>query len=779
MSYRLKTRLLAGALIAASSALIANVALASDGAAGGPASSNDQPVQGPASSAGAEGSDAQSVIITAERNIGAKNAPVKASLDQVQPESIISHDFIDAITPETGNISTVVFIAPSISGISGNGGGIGNYFSTTMRGFSDGNYNVTYDGIAFGDTNNPTHHPNDYFPTSTIGSAVVDRGPGAAGDLGQANYGGAIHYFSPQVSDTFNAVQKLTYGSFDTAASVTAINTGTQSWLAGGKLWANFDERYSNTELSYSSGDTFNQTLKYVLPIGNKFQLTAFFEHAWSKYYFPDSNGPGETLQQTEAYGKDFQLTDIPTDEHYYKFNYERKQTYFNYFDAKYTIDPKLSIEDEPYIYFYSNKTISSNNNSALIGVDNSAPKATGSPTDIDGYNKRNDYTVYGDILRLNDQLPFGLLKVGALVEGSGTYRQKAYFDETTGEPDDQYTPKKDPGLTAPTNCKTCEHSYWQQEQVFVDFDWTPIDQLKISPGFKYVNFRRTINAAEDTLTVNGASVVGPINGSNTYDSPLYFLTANYKITPSWSFYGQYATSFLIPQLSELQVPGVNLQKLAPETTTNYQTGTVFSKGRLTVDADLYLIVANNTNVSCNVPNGLGGVDAASCNAGKVHYDGFEGEGAYAFTNGLTLFINGSINNARQFAQAANAATGLAGNPAQELAGVPAWTDALGGLYRNGQWQASLTYKQVGNEMVAGALNGKQIRLPVYDTVNGDIAYNFSRFQIKVQIFNLFDHRQIINYVPSGSETGLFQTNGGFYTYQSGREIDATLTARF
>ena len=66
-----------------------------------------------------------------------------------------------------------------------------------MRGFQDGKYNITYDGIAFGDTNNPTHHAADYFPTSTIGAVVVDRGPGAAGDLGQANYGGAIHFFSP------------------------------------------------------------------------------------------------------------------------------------------------------------------------------------------------------------------------------------------------------------------------------------------------------------------------------------------------------------------------------------------------------------------------------------------------------------------------------------------------------------------------------------------------------------------------------------------------------
>ena len=44
------------------------------------------------------------------------------------------------------------------------------------------------------------------FPASPIGAAGVDRGPGAAGDLGQENYGGAIHFFSPDVSDALRRV---------------------------------------------------------------------------------------------------------------------------------------------------------------------------------------------------------------------------------------------------------------------------------------------------------------------------------------------------------------------------------------------------------------------------------------------------------------------------------------------------------------------------------------------------------------------------------------------
>ena len=114
----------------------------------------------------------------------------------MQPESIVSNAFIRLATPETGDWTTVASIAPSVSGITSNGGGIGEYNKLTLRGFQDGQFNLTFDGIAFGDTNDPTHHSASYFPASTLQAVVIDRGPGAAGDLGQANLGGAIHFFS-------------------------------------------------------------------------------------------------------------------------------------------------------------------------------------------------------------------------------------------------------------------------------------------------------------------------------------------------------------------------------------------------------------------------------------------------------------------------------------------------------------------------------------------------------------------------------------------------------
>jgi len=300
MNVRHKTWLNGSALVLIAS-LAAGAAFAQEG--GGTA----QP------GAGGEGVEANNVVVTAERSPAAAAAPAKASLDETQPEAIISHRYIEQATPETGGWASVVSIAPSVSvGATSNGGGIGDYQTPSMRGFQDGEFNVTYDGIAFGDTNDPTHHSADYFPTSTIGSVVIDRGPGAAGDMGQANFGGALHFFSPQVSDTFGVVQKLTYGSFKTWASVTTLNTGTLPQLAGGKLLVNLDERTSAGELSNTGGDEYDQLVKFELPIGDKLNLTVFGTHEWTRFNFPDSNGPGETWQQVQLYGKNFSLTNTP-----------------------------------------------------------------------------------------------------------------------------------------------------------------------------------------------------------------------------------------------------------------------------------------------------------------------------------------------------------------------------------------------------------------------------------------------------------------------------------
>lgn len=719
---------------------------------------------GPASTTTTEGVEVHEVIVKVEADKAAAAAPTKAPLTETQPESVITHKFIELATPETGNYTTTVLIAPSLSGITSNGGGVGEYNKINMRGFSDGQYNLTYDGIFFGDTNDPTHHPASFWPASTIGAVVVDRGPGAAGDLGQANYGGAIHLFSPEVADRMGFSQKLTYGSFNTLGYVTTLNSGAISQLGGTKVLLNFDERTSDGELSHSGGLALNQLVKIVTPIGDKYQLTAFSAHNYTRFFQSDA-GPGETWAQAQAFGKDFALNSDPASEHYYGYNHQKKATDFSYIDFKGAPGWGVTFENQLYTYFYSNKTISVNDITGMTGpdlnglgskIDTDAPKDTGtvppkalpsSTTDLGGYNKGNRYRVTGDIMRVNKDLGFGTIKAGAVVETSTTDRHNILYDLTTGQPDNRY---KATVNGAPLNAKTIENSSWNQYQVFVDFEWRPLSNLTITPGFKYVDLTRTISGEVENSGVTNF-VRGPVNGSVTYTKPLYFLTANYRILPYWSVYGQYATGFLIPSLSTLQVSNLQLDTLKPQESVNYQAGTVYTRGHITADIDVYTIKLSN--FAQPDPTGQFYI-----NAGDARYSGVEGEATYAFDFGLSAFVNGSLNSAE------NTTTNV------EVPNAPKWTDAAGLMYSHRGWQGALTYKEVGAQSYGAG------ELKAYNTFNAIAAYDFGKFKIKLSGFNLADHRAITNF----SGTKLYSTSdAGLYQFQAGREIQVTLQAKF
>jgi iron complex outermembrane receptor protein len=200
----------------------------------------------------------------------------------------------------------------------------------------------------------------------------------------------------------------------------------------------------------------------------------------------------------------------------------------------------------------------------------------------------------------------------------------------------------------------------------------------------------------------------------------------------------------------------------------------VYTKGRLTADLDVYEIDASNFYNPCTISNGQN--DGAYCNYGKARFSGVEGEAAYALPFGLTVFANGSLNGAKQLADA-NPPPGGSITAAQNMPGAPKWTYAGGLLFSHGKWDATLTYKDVGSFVEYGA---NAIHLPGYDTVNGSLSYKVTQtFGLKFQVSNLFDRRAITSYTPSSTATQLYANDASIYTFQAGRELSVTLIGKF
>ena len=690
---------------------------------------------------GAGGTVIQAILISAESNQAARMAPTKAPLSETQPQSIITHSFIAKATPASGDYTTAIQIAPSVSGISSMGGGIGETNTSTLRGFQDGQFNITYDGIAFGDSNDLTHHASAFFPASTIGAAVVDRGPGSAGDMGEANFGGAVHLFSPIVSDQFHAKQDLTYGTFNTQDYVTQVQTGSIGRLHGTKALFSLEERQSNGALSYSNGAQYNQLVKVLVPISNDALLTLFATWNYARFHMTDvgeAMGVGQTAQQLALYGKNFALNNNPYDEHYYKFNRQNRRSVFTYANLKWKISGGKYIEDHLYWYNYDNNTESPQSVADLVNQNpgpqvspSSAPISYSQPTDIGGYYKILHYHIAGNIFRFNDDMRYGTLRTGFLVENSSSYRYLVNWDLTANHPDYLNPPQYDEGST------------WFQYQLFADFVWRPTEKLTITPGIKLQHERRSISA---TYEPDGIGA----HGTKTYQKPTYFFTANYRLTHFWSVYAQAATALLIPPLKTLAAQGGTAANTQPQKSLTTQVGTVYTHGAVTFDADVYKIHA--TNVLFNETG-----SACKCyrNLGTGDYYGVEFEGAYDVGSGLVIFANGSINRALN-----NPGNGT---PSMEFSNAPEATGAFGLLYQRRRWGGSLYEKYVGTQLGSDGATW----IGGYGMVNGTVSYRFdSNYQLRLAVFNMGDTRPLTDF------------DGTFYAFAVGRQIQATLSLR-
>ncbi|HEX8031824.1 MAG TPA: TonB-dependent receptor plug domain-containing protein, partial [Vicinamibacterales bacterium] len=588
--------------------ICANPARAADDAAKNPPSADANGQSTSANSAG-QANDKQSltssdIIVTGSRT--AESAPITASLTTTQPQSAVSRDFIDNTTA-TSDFNELIALTPgvSITG-SGNGYGLGET-KAVIRGFQDGEYNVTYDSIPFADTNNPTHHSTAFFPSNTIETVVVDRGPGNASQLGQATYGGNLNMYSRGVRDEMGGQVEAALGNWSTFLARAEFQSGKIASLNDTRIVLTGQYLRSDGALTYSPINSKNLYGKAVVPIGSSNTLTIM--STWNRnFYYQSDIAKGATcgsatttgLGQTTAadasgnmltqltgqncaatsdvgtYGRNFGMTNNPALASYYKYNRTDKTTDFSYIRLQSDLASGLSMDNRAYMYGYTNNTLSGNGiTSVKVDAKNDVPvfslkstgvvtdfngdgtpaspyKAVTSATDVLGYSKLNKYRVWGYIGQLNYDFSLGKIRLGGWYEYAVTDRHIVDLDMTTGgysynEQFNNGDGSAAQSLRPPTsqaNLQYVQHSKWNQFQLFAEFEFHPIQSLAITPGVKYVDFKRSVDA------VLNQKARAPIDTSATWTKTLPFLTVNWQAMTNWSFYGQYAQGMYVPDLS-------------------------------------------------------------------------------------------------------------------------------------------------------------------------------------------------------------------------------------
>ncbi len=690
-----------------------------------------------------------------EKDSASAAAPTQGSLDSTQPTSIITREFIENSVAPTAEYSRVVNIAPSMSGDSANGPGLSET-KTSMRGFSDDQYNITFDGIPWGDTNNPAHHSTSFFPASTIGGAVVDRGPGTASNIGYATFGGTIALFSKKPNETSSASGFGSFGTWNTSLIGAAYESGRLKDAGDMTVQLNFQHLQSNGYLTLNDIRSDNFTVKITKPVGNTSVFTLFSSVNRIKYTQPDNNS-GPTLAQVALFGKNFSLNNDPTSFNYSGFNHTAKDTDFEYLRLQTDWGDRWASEATAYSYYYNNQTLSSTDPTGLTAAGTKVGPVGN--RDIPGIDKQNKYRVYGGIFKLTKEFDAGLFRVGAWYDKSDTDRHQYDIDLTLGN-------IRDPRETKPTPLQLPSVLFDQQStiktlQPFVEFEWEAAQDLTITPGVKAVKITRSVDAVINQTTRL------PQNTGVDYKTTLPFLTVNQQFGDGFAVYAQYAKGFQIPDLKTFYIADPTHNSSEPQLSTNYQVGIVGKSRQIVWDLDVYQIDFKNKIVS----NGLAGTAAAFVNLGGATYKGIEGQLTYMLVPSLALYVNGSTNKA------------TANDTGKQISKAPVNTGAVGLIYTEGPWNSSFIYKHTGavymQDYTPGSTTYDYYRLKGYNNADFGLAYTFNnldvakKLKLQVNVFNLLNKQEVTSI--STGKTLL----GDQYTYQAPRSYQVSVRAEF
>lgn len=657
----------------------------------------------------------EAITVSGERPATAPyEAPTQGSLDAGEPQSVINQHYIENNLGAGANYTDIINIAPSVSDTTPNGPGNAESLNLSIRGFQDGQFNVTFDGIPWNDSNDFTHHTTSYFTANTIGDIVVDRGPGTASQVGNATFGGTIALGSRDPSTTHNVNATLTLGTWRTNDYSVAIDTGKMAQAGDGRALLTLTSINTDGAMTNNGLERKNAFFKYVQPLGADTTISAV---AMYNTLHQNVAQMGTIQSQLAQFGPSYSMSQNPSSDGYFGYNFDDIHTDFEYVDVKTRIDG-WRVDNKVYTYAYFHKINETNDISLAQGSEGLAGGSNFPATDVSGQKGYNNYRSVGDVAHFGHELGSGEVRFGAWVDYQWNDRYLYDVDWSLGGVID--TSQDTNGV------QRLMHDTLTTLAPFVEYEFRPIEALTITPGVRYTSFQRSLDAA-----VNQKSEL-PLNYSHTFSAAQPSVYGNYKIAANWSVYAQYARGFLAPNLNLLyRTSTAAVSALSPQYTNNYQAGTAWKAQNLTLSADVYDIKFNNFfSVSKN------GTQLVVNNGGGATFKGEEFEGTLAVGAGVSLYANYSHNTA----------TYNDGTPVQM---VPDGTYALGLIYDAGPLYAAITSKHTGATVQQGGNTGNIYNVSGYTIDNLAVAYTLrdpfagaKDVKVKLNVYNLSDNRE-------------------------------------
>jgi iron complex outermembrane receptor protein len=727
-----------------------------------------------------------SVNVNESISLAAVTAPSGNTLEAISAKTEVTSEFIRNFMSPVADYSEYVNYAPGTFSLNPNGIGLGQG-KTFFRGFQDGQYTMTFDGIPFEDTNTPTHHSWANFPSGWTDAVDFDRSPGLSSSFGPTNFGGSINLQSPQLFPDPDIRASVTYGSWDTRVLQLDGDSGFFGPGSRNSFLMNVQQLLSDGYQTDNKQKRDAGYGKYQYRISDRSSLTLYggLVDIWTNT--PNTTTP--TRAQVAQYGDNFLLDGTPLlstgapDPYYYGYNTYHVQTDFDY--AAYTADlgGGWKFDTKLYTTRYWNKQFYQNG--ATVSLSSSKPS---------GVDKLNGYRHAGDTAILSKDFSWGVFRTGVWYDWAYTDRYQVPSNIITQ-------------LDTPLG-NFHEHFITQSASPFAELEWHPVSKMVVTVGIKAANYAMALNQYQDNgktvgclggtlstqpgtnapICVGGAAFV---SHSIDYNNWLPNIAARYYLKSAWSVYAQWAEGSIIPPSGVFDVP--NGQVLVPPTPTlakTYQIGSVMKYRRWTLDADAYYVHFQNAYDSYTDPVTTESVFVAT---GPTNTKGIEAESDFVVGHGFSVYLNGTLGSAKY-----QTGTNIP-NGGLWVANTPKNVETVSLLWRHKDWDLGLVDKRVGtlyndNATLKYLIDGVQIPYPVDQaiTINPfNIVNVFANYTVKsgswlrgskigLAVNNLANSHNLVGVTPAIAPTAsapYVQNSGDLLNLLPGRSVMLTLTA--
>ena len=711
------------------------------------------------------------VEASTSNSVAAQLAPMDALLDARSARTEITAPFITNFTSPVSDYSELLQMAPGTFSVNPNGVGLGDS-KTYFRGFADGNYDITFDGIPFNDTNSPTHHSWAFFPSQWIGGVDFDRSPGSASTIGPTPFGGSINLLSREMPVDRSIRAGVSYGSFNTM--LLDFNYDSGHFGGAGKksdLLVDFNRLTSDGFQTFNYQTRNAGSLKYQYKFSDSRILTGF-----SGVLMLDTNTPnfkGPLRSQIATNGYNYLLNSDPNSGSFFRYNYYHLPTDFEYVGFKSDLGHGWSLDTKPYTYSYYNQQNYANSQTGLIN-NSTCAASSGCGTD-----KLNSYRKYGEVTSLNQVSRFGIFRTGLWYEWATTNRYQIPQDVRT---------------LADAALGNFREQFWTNSyQPYGEYEYHPTSKLSVTGGLKFANYNQDLKQYADNGKTIGS--VDPVTkqpfafrrSSGSYSSWLPSADVNYRIKQNWSVYGQFATGSVIPPSSVFDVTGKVTTLPKPSYAKTYQTGSVIKLHRVTFDADFYYVHYGNAYTASPDPNIQTATQYSS--SGDSVTKGFEAETNVYLAKGLSFYGNGTVGFARYVSQSINGVDNP--NYGRLVANTPANTEALGLTYQQRFFDLSIFNKRIGPMWNDGTATvpipgstkttsytaNSFIPIDPFNVTNAFINFtvrsgsHFDQTKLRLSFNNLFNTRGIVGVNQGGTGAVYVQSPSDSLTLLPGRSV--------